>query len=270
MVKHNFFAVNGVRRIADSIGNFCVVEWEKDASNSYYGAMNAYYASQMDVRKKQLVIDLKGNGAILQAGAMQMITGNVDVQTNVQGVGDLVGRFIGSRVTGETAIKPRYVGTGTIVLEPTYKYILLQDMKDWTGGLVIEDGLFLACSDTVNMQTVARSTLSSAVLGNEGLFNTCLTGQGVVALESYVPYKELFVVELQNDTIKIDGSMAIAWSQSLQFTVERTTRTLIGSAASGEGLVNVYRGTGRVLIAPVAYNPTAGNSQVGSSGVNVR
>ena len=26
----------------------------------------------------------------------------------------------------------------------------------------------------------------------------------------------------------------------------------IGSAASGEGLVNVYRGTGRVLLAPVA------------------
>jgi len=26
---------------------------------------------------------------------------------------------------------------------------------------------------------------------------------------------------------------------------------LVGSAASGEGLVNVYRGTGKVLLAPV-------------------
>jgi hypothetical protein len=35
--------------------------------------------------------------------------------------------------------------------------------------------------------------------------------------------------------------MAIAWSASLEFTVERTTKTLVGSAASGEGLVNVYQ-----------------------------
>ena len=55
-----------------------------------------------------------------------------------------------------------------------------------------------------------------------------------------------------NDVVKIDGNMAIAWSTGLQFTVERTTKTLVGSAASGEGLVNVYRGTGRILVAPVA------------------
>ena len=51
--------------------------------------------------------------------------------------------------------------------------------------------------------------------------------------------------------MKIDGNMAVAWSQSLEFTVERSGKTLIGSAASGEGLVNVYRGTGKVLLAPV-------------------
>ena len=45
--------------------------------------------------------------------------------------------------------------------------------------------------------------------------------------------------------------MAIAWSGSLEFTVERSGKTLVGSAASGEGLVNMYRGTGRVLLAPV-------------------
>jgi uncharacterized protein (AIM24 family) len=76
----------------------------------------------------------------------------------------------------------------------------------------------------------------------------------VAVLESPVPAEELIVVDLQKDMIRIDGSMAIAWSNTLEFTVERTTNTLIGSAASGEGLVNVYRGTGRLLIAPVAEN----------------
>lgn len=58
-------------------------------------------------------------------------------------------------------------------------------------------------------------------------------------------------VELNNDVIKIDGNMVIAWSKSLEFTIERSGKTLIGSAASGEGLVNVYRGTGRILLKPV-------------------
>ena len=51
----------------------------------------------------------------------------------------------------------------------------------------------------------------------------------------------------------IDGNMALAWSGSLNFTVERSGKSLVGSAASGEGLVNVYRGTGKVLLAPTLY-----------------
>lgn len=58
-------------------------------------------------------------------------------------------------------------------------------------------------------------------------------------------------IKLENDVLKVDGNFAIAWSASLEFTVERSGKSLIGSAASGEGLVNVYKGTGKVLLAPV-------------------
>ena len=114
--------------------------------------------------------------------------------------------------------------------------------------------MFLSCEDSIWLKVVPRNTLSSAVLGGEGLFNTVLSGEGVVAFESPVPADELIEVELTDDVVKLDGSMAIAWSEGLKFTVERTTKTLIGSAASGEGLVNVYRGTGKVLVAPVERN----------------
>ena len=40
------------------------------------------------------------------------------------------------------------------------------------------------------------------------------------------------------------------WSKSLDFTVERSSKSLIGSMVNKEGLVNVYRGTGKVLMAP--------------------
>ena len=61
----------------------------------------------------------------------------------------------------------------------------------------------------------------------------------------------------ENDVLKLDGSFAVCWSTSLQFTVERSSKTLIGSAVNGEGLVNVFRGTGRVLISPTTPTTTS-------------
>lgn len=253
-----------IRKIIPGKGCFSVLEYEKDVSTDALSAFYGYYASKMNVKKRQVIAQLNGESIILQAGAMQMILGNVDVKTDVKGAGDFMKKFIGSKVTGETAVKPKYTGTGAIILEPTYKYILFEDLADWNNNIVIEDGMFLACNDTVDMRVVARSNLSSAVLGGEGLFNTSLQGTGVAVLESPVPKEELIEVTLDNDTVKIDGNQAIAWSGSLNFTVEKTTASLIGSAASGEGLVNVYRGTGKVLIAPVRSN----NAIVSAEGRN--
>lgn len=254
MIRTNLFQETNVHRIADHAGCFSVLEYDRDVSVSPASAASAYFSAQMNVKKRQVIAQLNGGGVILQAGAMQMMIGQVNAVTNVKGAGDLMKKFIGSKVTGETAIKPRYVGNGVLVLEPTYRYILFEDLNNWNGGMVIEDGLFLACEDTVDMRVSARKSVSSAVLGGEGLFNTALRGSGVAVLESPVPADELIAVDLEDDVVKIDGNMAIAWSESLNFTVERTTNTLVGSAASGEGLVNVYRGTGRVLIAPVMNN----------------
>ena len=78
-----------------------------------------------------------------------------------------------------------------------------------------------------------------------------LRGNGVCALESIVPLEELIQIDLQDDVLKIDGNMAICWSGSLNLSVEKSTKSLIGSAISKEGFVNVYRGTGRVWMAPV-------------------
>ena len=245
---------NENRKYAKSIGNFHVLEYVQDASVSPMNAMNEYFMSKMNVRRRQVVIDIdKDHSAIIQAGAMQWMGGNVQATSGVKGIGDFLGKALKGAVTKETAIKPEYVGEGCLVLEPTYKYIILADIGKWgPAGMTIEDGMFLACDANVKSKVVARKNLSSAVLGNEGLFNLSLQGNGVAALESNVPEDELIEVILENDELKIDGNLAVCWSSNLEFTVERSTKTLVGSAVSGEGLVNVYRGTGRVLMCPVA------------------
>ena len=171
-----------------------------------------------------------------------------------KGVGDFFGKAVRGKVTGESAVKPEYTGNGVLVLEPTYRHILLVDLADWNGSIVLDDGLFLACDSKLKQKAVMRSNFSSAVAGGEGLFNLGVVGNGVLCLESPSPKEELIEVTLQDDVLKVDGNMAIAWSGTLDFTVERSGKTLLGSAASGEGLVNVYRGTGKVLLAPVGGN----------------
>ena len=248
---------NNERKYVSSLGNFHVLEYQSDASVAPENARNEYFMSKMGVRRRQIVIELNGKeSAIIQAGSMQWMAGHVKATTGIKGVGDFVGKMVKGAITKETAVKPEYVGNGILVLEPTYKYLILVDVGSWgEKGMTIEDGIFYACSGTVKNKLTARKTISSTVLGKEGFFNLSLVGEGVAALESNVPYEELIEVELDNDELKIDGNLAVCWSSGLEFTVERSMKTLVGSAVSGEGLVNVYRGTGKVLMSPVA--PTA-------------
>lgn len=246
---NNLFNNENLRKI-DELGNVSVYEYEKDLSVIPENAQMSYFSSKMNIHRHQVLITLNGDAYTVQSGAMQWTCGDVRMTSGIKGVGDFLGKAIASKMTKESTVKPEFTGNGLLMLEPTYKHVLLLNAGEWN-GLVIEDGLFLACASTVKQKVVARSNISSAAMGNEGLFNLCLAGNGVVALESPIPAKELLEFDLDNDELKIDGNMAIAWSNTLKFTVERSSKSLIGSAVSGEGLVNVYRGTGKVLMAPV-------------------
>ena len=248
----NFQNNDDVKTLA-SMGPFTVVEYQRDLSVLPMDAQLAYYCNAMNVRKRQVVCDLSKANITLQAGAMQWMVGNVNATTGIKGVGDLFSKAMRGKVTGESAIKPEYTGDGLLVLEPTYKHIILMDVAEWNGSGVLDDGMFLACDSNLKHKAVMRANLSSAAAGGEGLFNLGVMGEGVLCLESQCPREELVEITLHNDVLKIDGSMAVAWSGSLEFTVERSGKSLIGSAASGEGLVNVYRGSGKVLMAPILH-----------------
>ena len=239
MYKISNFSDNDDVKIIDQSGPFEVIEYQRDLSVMPEDAQLAFFCSQMNVRKRQLKCELSKGNVTIQAGAMQWMAGDVSATTGIKGAGDFLSKTIRGKVTGESAIKPEY------------KHIILLDLDEWGNSIVLDDGLFLACESTLKQKAVRRKTFSSAFAGGEGFFNLGLKGSGVVCLESDCPREELVEITLEDDVIKIDGNLAIAWSGSLDFTVERAGRSLLGSAVSGEGLVNVYRGTGKVLLAPV-------------------
>lgn len=251
MYQVNNFMDNDDVKTIEQFKGFRVIEYQRDLSVVPSTAQVAYFSNQMNIKKRQLVCDLSQGDITIQAGAMQWMLGDVKATTGIKGAGDFFKKAVRGSVTGESAIKPEYTGSGMLVLEPTYKYLLLLDVADWNNFIMLDDGLFLAGESTLEHKAVARTNLSSALAGGQGLFNLGLKGKGIVCIESICPKEELIEITLQDDVLKVDGNNVIAWSGTLEFTVERSGKSLIGSAASGEGLVNVYRGSGKVLLAPV-------------------
>lgn len=251
MLEIKGFLENDDIECLDEKGSFKVIQWKRDLSVTPWSAQGAWFADKMNVRRRQLVCDLDKGAIRLSPGAMQWMAGDVKAKTGIKGAGDLMKKTFRGVASNEGVVKPEYSGSGILVTEPTYRFVFLCDLKDWGGSVVLDDGIFLACDAQIKESLNRRTNLSSAVMGREGLFNLQLSGKGVFVLESPCPLEEIITVDLNDDELKIDGNYAIMWSPSLKFTVERTTKTLIGSAASGEGFVNVYRGTGRVMLAPM-------------------
>ncbi|MBR3512736.1 MAG: AIM24 family protein [Clostridia bacterium] len=243
---------NEGRKIVKQMGSFSVLEYIKDLSVSPFNAASEYFMEKMGVRRRQVICSLKDSSIKMQAGALQWLTGNIQIETDVKGAGDFLGKMVKGAVTKESGVKPVYKGTGIVALEPTYKYLIPINVGEWEGGITIEDGMYLVSDQNIELNVVHRKNISSTVLGNEGFFNLSLAGNGIAVLESNVPENELIEINLNNGELKIDGRQAICWSTSLDFTVEKSTKSLIGSAISNEGFLNVYRGTGKVLMSPVA------------------
>ena len=104
------------------------------------------------------------------------------LSSGIKGVGDFGKKFLKSKVTGETTVKPEYSGDGYLVSEQTYKHLILLNLDDWNNNLMIDDGLFLAAEKSVELSVKKRTNFSSAIAASEGFFNTVLHGRDMYVL----------------------------------------------------------------------------------------
>lgn len=237
--------------VSAELGPFTVIVHKQNLDPRARHSMREYYASLLLQRKRQLICNLSGMDILIAQGMMQWMVGDCRMVSDVKGLFGYLGKKVRGKMTGQSAIAPCYSGNGTVVLEPVEDDILLVDLNEWREGIVLDPGLFLACTADVIQSTTARSNVSSALFGNEGMFSMALSGTGFAALKVPCPKETLVLVELEDDVLKVDGNFAIAWSQTLNFTVENSGKTVVSSALSAEGLVNTYSGTGKILLAPV-------------------
>ncbi|ENZ30530.1 MULTISPECIES: AIM24 family protein [Clostridium] len=231
----------------DSI--FQILEYENlEGATDVESAFGLNIIRESGIKLKQIRIALENSSVILEPGALSYMKGNIKISSKTGGVLGFGKKLISSKLTGETVFKPTYSGTGEIFLEPSFGNFALIELED--DEIIVDDGLFFACESSVEVGVTIQRNLSAALLGDETLCQTKISGSGIVALEIPVPESEIFKCILIDDTLKVDGNFAILRTGNIEFTVEKSSKSIVGSVTSGEGLVNVYRGSGEVWLVP--------------------
>lgn len=178
-----------------------------------------------------------------ESGALYYMRGNITMQSKAPSAGG----FLKSLATGENIFRPTYTGTGELYLEPSLSgfHVMELNSTEW----ILDSGAYWASDGTVEVG-VERNKLISGLIGGEGLFQTKVKGRGKVVMMAQGPVE---TIQLQNDRLVVDGNFAIARTTTLNYRVEKATKSILGSMTSGEFLVNTFEGTGTVLLAPVPY-----------------
>ena len=189
---------------------------------------------------KMVKVNLSGDSIRSESGALHYMQGDIEMQTKAPSVGG----FLKSMVSGEDIFRPTYKGTGEVYFGPPTlgEYHILEV----EGEMILDQGAYI-CSDIDIEVGIFRNKGMSMLAGGEGIFQTSVKGKGNVVVYSQGP---LQVIHLENDTLTVDGSFAVARDASLQFTTQLLGKGL-SKIAGGEGFVNIIRGTGRVYLAPV-------------------
>ncbi len=225
-----------------------VLEYQKLlGTTNINSAVDMYYMAKQNIRARQIAVYLNKDSVKIEPGAMSYFQGNLEMVSGVT-ARNVLGRMVSGAVTGERVAQPEYKGSGMIVLEPSFKHFIVLQMEQ--EHIIVDKGMFYCAQGSIEVSPVMMENVSSGLLGGEGIFQISLKGSGIAVLECAVPSSEIDVIEMENDTLKVDGNFSILRSGNIDFTVERSAKTLVGSAVSGEGLVNVYRGTGSVWLAP--------------------
>jgi uncharacterized protein (AIM24 family) len=180
-----------------------------------------------------------------EAGALAYMRGEIAMKAPVPGLR----AFMRASMSHESAVRPTYSGTGTVVLQASlggFHAFEIQE-KPW----ILERGAYWASEANVELSLHREKIWTSFWLG-EGLidYQTKVSGHGKVVLNAGGPVEE---IELGDEELAVEGGLVIARSSRVQFSVRRPSQGLVSSWLSGEQLLRVYRGPGRILMSATPY-----------------
>jgi uncharacterized protein (AIM24 family) len=200
---------------------------------------------------KLVKVTLNDETVRAESGVLHYMRGNVELQTKMPGVGSM----FKSALTGEKIFRPTYTGTGVVYFGPP-SFGQFNSLELNGDEWVLDRGAFIASDEGIELGVI-RNKLWASLAGGEGMFQTSVKGHGTVIYYSEGPIQ---IIDLNNETLAVDGNFAVARQAQLNFTVKKAAKGILSTMTSGEGFVNVISGTGRVMLCPVPnlYNGLLG------------
>lgn len=209
-------------------------------------ATKLFYMNQGGITLKSVRIVLKGGAVKIESGALYFMKGHIKVANKpTKGFFKNLGSHL---LSGEKMFKPEYSGVGEIWLEPSFGHFKVIELNN--DEIIVDKGMFYACESDMEVAAVGQKNISSALFGGEGFFQTRIKGTGLVILNIPVPLDEVIVYHLEDEMLRVDGNFAILRRGDIDFSVKMVTKGILGTMVSGEGLLQTFKGTGEVWLAP--------------------
>ncbi len=196
-------------------------------------------------------ISLEDETVVIERGAMSHMRGDLKMK------GRLAGpiRLIRAALSGEEALRPTISGTGTLYLESSFGGFHIMDLPG-TENWVVESGAFW-CSEAKLKQTFHRERFTTSFWSGKGFldFQTKVMGQGKVMICSPGPVEEITLGKDSpyGNQLIADGPIVLARTGNIQYTVRLPSMLPWRRAATGEKLLRVYQGEGRMLVCTTPY-----------------
>lgn len=178
-----------------------------------------------------------------EAGAMIAMSGNVSLTTSTHkktsgGILKAMKRLL----AGESFFLNHFsagANGGEVWLSATLPGDMMHyDLKN--ENLIVQGGSFVACDEAVGIDLGWQGFKS--FFSGENMFWVHLKGTGKVVLSSF---GAIYPVAVDGEYV-VDTGHIVAFNETLNFTIRKAGKSLIGSFLGGEGFVCRFKGKGTV------------------------
>lgn len=219
---------------------------ELQGSSDVRSAESLFFISSAGMRLKMVRVTMNKGRLRNEPGSLYFMNGDLEIKASTGG--GVMRGLTRRALSGESFFVNEIHGSGEVILEPTFGHFLLVDIDN--DEVIVDKSLFYAGSGDLDISATAQRTFSAAVAGGEGMFQTRIAGTGVAVLFSPVPVSEIQIIELNNSKLSVDGNFALLRTGNVDFSVEKSSKSWVATSVSGEGLLQTFKGTGQVWIAP--------------------
>lgn len=187
----------------------------------------------------------RGETLKLERGAMAYMSG-VEIQGKLNSKGGLLGAIGRSLAAGESMFITHAVAVEDHAVLGIAPPIPGQISRLSVGARQyrLNTGAFLACASTVNYDIKSQKLSHALFGGTGGLFVMETTGQGDILINAFGSLVELEVTP--DRPLTVDNQHVVAWDRDLSYSIEIASGMF--GFTTGEGLVNKFQGSGRILI----------------------